>query len=424
MNADTKKIIFKILIVCYVSCSLCIMFSSRISGDYKSRMYYDFKDFGSALEEFNDELFGILIVKDYELNNKILFNKHALKSFERSKLYSSKFGSRLSFYDFEDMYTRTNEVIVNIFKDGIVSKSEQKYIITLYDYNKELIDNYKGIFGLLYDSYNVNLKRKLKRNINSAYADFCENADAKLNSEKYMYLINYQGDYSDFNYIRAENFIYEIFSKLVPNQQLKYNNVNEVNSDMLVYKTHANDDGVNILEKNPEPQYEVEYNKETKELTVRLFSYIVPPQRLKEEEIDSLADEIIKKFNYDGFLYERELTVDSEGELNRINYLYINKIGDVYDKQQEVRISITSYGIVDEFYIVDYDSADCEHNFIDSEEILHKINDNAEVIGIYKVKNIKNEVEYLVQLLYEEVNYDLVFNGATGQIKNYSRNDL
>lgn len=423
MNRN-RKIILKVLAIFFsITCIISFNLGIKTIGEYKNRMYYDFKDFGTALEKFSDELFGILILKDYELSNKVLFNKDALKSFERSKRDAANFGSNLSYYDFEDLYARINEVIVNIFNDGIINSSEREFIMTFYEYNKELIENYKDIFGPLYNTNNTNYRRRFERNIDRAFADFCENADSKLNSDKYMNLISYQGDYSDFDYISAENFINDIFSKVVPAQHLKYNNKNEISTDMLVYTTHAEDDEINILEKNPEPQYKVEYDKKTKELRVKLFASIVPPQSFKEEEIDSLADNIIKRFNYNGFLYEREIKFNSDGEFYGIDYSYINKIGDVYDKSQEIKLSVTSYGIVNEFYIVDHDNMDLEFNFIDSEEILQKVCD-AEVIDIYKVKNIKGEAEFIVKLSYEEVNYDVIFNGVTGEMKNYSRNGV
>lgn len=393
----------------------------KISEGYKSRMYYDLKNYVSEIEELNEKLSGILITEGFDhLDKELYINNEILRSFERSKIDAGRIGNFDYTNDYDDIYRRFNDNIVNILYDETTSNSEKEYINTLYDYNTELISDYRGILESLHGRGKENGEKRIINKITKVYNEFSNKADEILNTEYYSMLKDYKGDFSNFDFNRAEKFVDDIFSKVVPGQILNYNNKADIYADKFIFTTHEDGEKMDTRTVYQVPQYRIEYDKEGREVYLTLVGGTIPTYVLKEEEVDSIAQDILERLNYEGFLYERTVSNFNIPQLSSITYSYINKIDDIWDQQQKIELVLDSCGFVQELRIVDRENAEGLY-FVDIKEILSKIHKEADVNNIYKVKNIEGEAEYIVKLTYKGTNYNLVFDGGNGNLKKSDR---
>ncbi len=385
-----------------------------VSPEFKERMYYDFKSFEEEIERFDGKLSSIIIANEYNLS-KLLLNVEILNNFAKSKNIAARIGKYSLNYEYENIYNRYNDNIKCILQDGIINISEQKYINNLYNYNKEIIKEFSSIMEPL--SRTDYTPRQFYKNIINVYKEFSLSADEILNSESYSRLRNYSGDFSDFDTGRAERFVNDVFSKVVPGHVLNYNNMNDLNADRLIFATYEAEEEINAATINNVPQYVIEYDKRSREVFLRLAGRITPTYVLEEDEIDSIAQDIIKRLNYQGILYNRTVNNFSIPQLASIKYSYINKTDDVWDKQQDMELELDSYGLVIQLHIVDSDD-NVNLDFIDISGITSLIQKQADINDIYKIRNIDGELEYIINASYKGSGYDLIFDGTTGEFKS------
>ncbi|WMJ77306.1 MULTISPECIES: hypothetical protein [unclassified Sedimentibacter] len=96
-----------------------------------------------------------------------------------------------------------------------------------------------------------------------------------MNGDNYNMLRDYSGDFSDFDTERAEKFVKDIFSKVVPGRRLTYNNMDNLNDYRLLFATYDAEE-VNASAINNDPQYEIEYDKRSNEVYLRLVGRVAP----------------------------------------------------------------------------------------------------------------------------------------------------
>ncbi len=417
MKKNNDKLVIIILILFFV---LTIYRNTgyKLGEDYRKRMYYDLKNYVSTIEELNEKLVGILITGNYaNLNEELYISEEILRDFERSKSDAGRIGNFDYTNDYDNIYMRFNYSINNILQDGITSNSEKEYIDTLYNYNTELISQYKNILESIHGKFGDNSEKKVINKIIKVYNDFSNRADEILHTEYYSMLKDYKGDFSDFDFKKTEKLVDDIFSKVVPERILNYNNKADIYADKFIFTTHEDGEKMDTGIVYQVPQYRIEYDKAGREVYLTLVGGTIPTYVLKEEEVDSIAQDIIRRLNYEGFLYERTVSNFNIPQLSSITYSYINKIDDIWDQQQKIKLVLDSYGLVRELYMMDRDNDDRALYFVDIEEILNKIHKEAEINDIYKVKNIDGEAEYIVKLTFKGTNYELVFNGENGNLK-------
>ncbi len=104
--------------------------------------------------------------------------------------------------------------------------------------------------GKLYDEdvYDSNYEKKIEKKIIKTQSEFYKKADELLNQEKYKILIDYKlknkvaeniNIEDDFEQIKS--YCEDMFSKVIPDTILKYNNKDE-NINEYVFKTHEKHD--------------------------------------------------------------------------------------------------------------------------------------------------------------------------------------
>ncbi|MCT4617863.1 MAG: hypothetical protein N4A62_00485 [Marinisporobacter sp.] len=424
MKKEHKKIINIIIgMILYA----VVFYYGRVFGDgyhdLKGRMYHNFEDFGIELEVFNDELSKILILNEYDhYKEKVYMNENIRKEFYRSNYNASDMGNGHWATEYNFMYGNVNDVIQNILSDEKITPTEEKYLKNLYAYTEELIKEYRQIVGNSPESYNYKKQRKLEKQIVDIYNDYSQKADDLLCRKEYSFLKTYHGDFKHMGFKKAKTYCEEIFSKLVLNQILKHDNQEDVNHKEYVFKTSLKEGLPSNLKQlqNDQAEYEVSYNKITKKVKVRATSYHVPPKRKKESEIDKIADETIKQFNKNAIQYKRKAKYDKT-KLDYIEYMYIEKINDLYDETKKIKMDITGNGLVSYFEIMDFNDQKMIMPIVTKEEILSKINPKATINDCNIKRNEKGKIEYVVDLTYKDTLYKAIFDGEDGSLTYYKR---
>ncbi len=392
--------------------------------DLKNRMYYDFKDFGESLEVLNSNLSRILVLEELNINKEYEYvSKDRLRNFQSSAFNSESLDRTSNFHDFIFMYSGTNSIIQNILRDETISINEKEYLETLYEYNNNLIEDYKSIIGVLYyKDWDYEKSNELRKNIVGIYNEFCSKADNLLDSPKYKLLKEYRGSFKEnskeFEKIKAHCEI--VFSKLVNDQTLEYDNRDKLNSDKYIFTTYEKRDETKPFDR---VDYSVEYDKNTNEISVTAVSFSVfsKTPKYEEKELDSMVDDVVDKFNMGAFNYNKEVHYDNENSLEEIRYSYIIKNDNVYDEFERINIVIQPHGLINRFTIFYSSNKDIPIPKVSENEILSKINNNAEILDIFLVRNIKENVEYELHLNYRNTLYAAVFDGENGSLKYFSK---
>ncbi|MCC5911691.1 MAG: hypothetical protein JJT76_14795 [Clostridiaceae bacterium] len=393
---------------------------------FNNRMYYDFQDFGIALEEMNESISSIFILqKDSFTKEKSFMDRKALLDYLSSKRYAADRGNFTRRHEYPSLYREVDRVIDNILLDGRVSPSEERYLKKLYAYNEALIHAHREALGDT-DDMNSEAWRNARDEIVTIYEEFSTIANDLIDSEEYSFLQDFKGDFEEVHFLRAKKFSEKVFSKAIPDQALPFDNREEKYTEKFIFSTHDDED-IRIYGLNEETQYKVLYHKGSREVTLYSWRGIIPSNQntsdmYTEKELDALAEEILAKFGDVGFLYDRSVTIDLESKkLQSITYAYIQKIDDVYDEQQKVELTLTNYGAVSKLYIVDHDDIEMKLPLVSQEEILEKLSPDTTVQAIFKVRNLQGEMEYEVHILYEGTTYGVIFDGDTGGLKYYGR---
>jgi len=442
MENNNKKLIVNIFIFILLFGGTFYVVRTNLNqhDELNSRMYYDFENYGKALEELNDDLARIIVLMDCSFSEKKAFmNEIVLQNYRISKMFTADVRNYKFFHEYQYLYRDVDDVMDNIFIDDSISPSEERYLRALYNYNGALINDYIEFLGTEYDGYDYDQLKKLQNKIADIYEDFSNKAESLLDTEEYSFLKGYKGDFAEADFLRANKFAEEIFSKIVPNQSLAYDNRDEVNNDKFIFTTNEDNEGIDITDQDQDIQYSVEYKKYSKEVRLSLTSYTMfePSQKYAEEELDALAEEIISKFDNTGYLYDKEVVYSTDDDsfssnsklvnskenkiLSSITYSYIERIDDVYDEQRKILLTLESCGLLSDFYIIDRDDVIIDPPMIQKEEILEKIKPEYAIQDIIKVRNLSEEMEYEVHLSYQNTNYAAVFDGDTGGLNYFGR---
>jgi len=440
VNNNEKLIVNILIFILLFGGTFYVRNNLNQQDELNSRMYYDFENYGKALEELNDDLSRIIVLMDCDFSERKTFmNEIVLQNYRISKMFTRDVTNYKIFYSYQYLYRDVDDVMNNIFIDDSISPSEERYLRALYNYNGALINDYIEILGTEYDGNDYKQLKKQQNEIADIYEDFSNKAELLLDTEEYSFLKGYKGDFAEADFLRANKFAEDIFSKIVPNQSLAYDNRDEVNMDKFTFNTHKDGEDIGITDRDKDSQYSVDYKKYSKEVRLRLTSYTVfePSKQYTEEELDALAEEIISKFDNTGYLYDKEVvystyndSFSSNGKLvnnkenktlSSITYSYIERIDDIYDEQRKIQLTLESCGLLSDFYIIDHDDVKIDQPMIKKEEILEKIKPEYEIQDMIKVRNLRAEMEYEVQLSYQDINYAAVFDGDTGELKYFGR---
>ncbi|MBZ9625814.1 hypothetical protein G9F71_023705 [Clostridium sp. FP2] len=394
------------------------------SMELKSRMFYDFRNFGTELENSNEQISQILKINNYN-KDKQLINREIVVDFSRSNSSAQHISNGKYYDDYWIMYLNVSETIKNILSDGLISPPEKKYLESLYSYNDELIKECKSILGNTYKDIDIDFdnKKKLEKNIIKIYNNYSKKSEELLNTEKYSFIKEYKGDFSgkNFNKLDFENakkYCKETFLKIVKNTPLEEENSTEGNSDTYIFKTKSlpidsiMEDGV---------EYKINFHKKTKEVSIDATRFTVPNYGLTEKQLDKIAREMVLKFSNNAFRYDKKINYEKNTKIRSIEYSYIEEINGIYDEMKKIEICLERQGLISKFKIVyPYDKKIIAPT-ISKEEILKKIEKGSEVIDVLTIRNTEGKTEYEVHLKQNNTVYATVFDGQKGDLKYYGK---
>ncbi|QXM06454.1 hypothetical protein [Crassaminicella indica] len=430
MKKAHKAIIY--IILCVIIYVIGGYYGQMVINGYcglKDRMYNDFEAFGVELENFNDELSNILVLKEHRFNKeKVFINKNIVWNFHLSNCDARSIGKVRYHGDYECdwMYYDVNDVIQNILYDGKITPSEEKYLKNLYDYTDHLIKEYRIIVKDVRSKWDYENKKKLKKRIVDIYNDYSKNAQDLLESKQYSFLKIYKGDFKDLDVEKAKGYCKEVFSKIVPDQTLKYQEEDDMIQEEYIFKTYEEGnsykDTFAVKKDKPDVDYYVTYNKKTNKIVIIATGWRVSTtKKYTQDELDQIAKNIMMKFNKEPYCCKKKGKYDEKGNLVYMKYSYMEKNNDVYDAMKAINIELKADGRLSEFEIIYPRERKFILPTITKEEILGKINQEATIKDCIIRRNNKGEAEYVVYLIYKDTLYEAVFNGEYGNLMSYVR---
>ncbi len=418
--------------------SIVALYYSRLFiesyNELNHRIYNDFEEFEASLESLNENISQLLVLTNYTYDKGFNFiNQDTVVDFYRS-LHDAE---DIKIGDFQDdyshMYLHINDVIKKILDDDIIDSYERKYLSKLYSYNNKLIEEYRNILGNLYHdniiSYNYDKILRLHRNIVKILNNYSTKADNTLNSKKYSLLLDYKDILkrsnsrnieSQISFKEAQKYCKKIFSKLVPNRNLKYSNKDVMNADKYIFKTYPDTEPPVVTDVYT-PAYNVIFNKNTNELNITVRRSLVTNITHSENILDEIVNTTVKKLNSNVTNYDKIIYYDENKKIERIKYFYIEKIDGIYDEMKKLKVVIQPDGLIRNIYIIFPSSKSIIVPSISKKEILSKIDKKAQIEDIITINTIEREVEYEVHIRYKDTVYAAVFDGKDGKLKYYGR---
>ncbi|MFT5873753.1 MAG: hypothetical protein ACI8WT_002704 [Clostridium sp.] len=401
--------------------------------EFKNRMSRDFEDFGTELENFNDQISQTLKIDTYN-KEKEFINREITFDFYRSNINAGHVSKEPYNDNYCMMYLHINDVIKNILSDELISPPEKKYLESLYSYNDELIKECKRIIGTAYKDYDFDKQKEVEKNIVKIYNNYSEKSENLLNAEKYSFIKEYKGDFSskDFNEVTfedAKEYCNQLFSKLNKDRSLQDDNSLDRNIDKYTFITKSPSTG---FEMHDEPVWKVEFDKKTKEVSIEATNFTFFPRAnngYTEQELDNLAKETVAKFDNSAFRYYKKISYEENTngkksiKIRSIKYAYIEEINGIYDEMKKIEICLEREpkGLISRFKIVYPYDENIIAPTISKEEILKKIQPGSEIIDILTIRNIEGKTEYEVHLKYKDTTYAAVFDGQNGDLNYYGR---
>ncbi|MBF8984092.1 hypothetical protein IZY60_11135 [Lutibacter sp. B2] len=427
MNKSNKKAL------CYIACWIIFLIvfyygKGHVKGydELRARMYNDFENFGTELEILNDHLSQTLVLNQHDFNKEKKFvNRNVMLNFWRSDNDAADLGKGKMFNHYTDMYLEVNDVIYNIVADEIITTAERKYLESLYTYNNELLKEYNHVVGDIRTNWDYDKIRKSEKKIVKTYNDFSQKAENLLETPKYSFLKEYKGDFKEADCESAKSYCEEVFSKLVKDQTLKYNNKDEVNTEEYVFETSLKTGLPTTLKElqSDDVEYKVSYDKETKKVVVRAVSYSTTPsiRKYTEDELDKMANDVISKFYKNASKYDKNIDYEKGRKIDYIKYYYMEKTNGIYDETKKIEMNIEAHGLVSNLEIMHPNEQEIIMPTISKEEIVAKIDKDAEIIDCIVVRNIEGKTDYVVHLRYKDTLFEAVFDGETGNPEYYGR---
>ncbi len=385
------------------------------------------KDLSQAideLEQMNEAIFGLYMGAAFEEDHKIdtehIFNLGLFQE-EIEKIFKLSQGP-FRWYDLDRVEWNIND----INKKGYLSKEDEKYLKSFHNYNKRLIQAYHEILNknkIDENSFDIEHKK-----IKKVYKAFMEDANRMAMEEEYRRIRRYR--------------VYKEEGKTMRN--------NEKAKTSISLK-EANELGVKVLERlfHEEALLTKEKDSETDEYTFsnkwedgkdkNLYSISIDKEKgsfsmykrsqlvtntLSEEEIDKKAREIkdiVVPKNY--VCYERKKRLN-EGKLEEIEYKFIEKINSVYNEFHIIEMQINCYGALSDLYISDplNEKMLIEKPKLTKEDILSKLS-KGKIENILLVKDKKGQLEYRVFIDFNEDIYTYIFDGNTGEKRDFRKSE-
>lgn len=390
----------------------------KYKSEVQRRLYDNFEAFGRSIERLNDNISRILVMRDYSSDREFM-DVDVLNRFNSSSFIAQDLSKSNNVIIYDRIYSRVNGVITRILSDGMISEDEGKYLNALYDYNNELIKEYKNNIGSLYDQREYKKLMKLMNNMPEVYIDFLQVAFDLASTQKYGFVKEYRGDFKDGDLGAAKKYCEEVLSKLAPNKSLKMNAVFGENPNTYIFTT-GNLNSNNLMK--DEVEYNAVFNIETKEVSISATGYMIKNTWLNEKDLDDRAKNVLSQFNSNLSLHNRKVIFDDKGKLDQISYSYIEKNNDVYDEIKKIEITIQRQGIINNFKIVYPSDKQIILPPISQKEILAKVDKKGEISEVLLIRNVEGKMEYEVHIKYNGTLYAAVFDGESGNLKYFGRN--
>lgn len=266
------------------------------------------------------------------------------------------------------------------------------------------------------------------KKIVSIYNKYSKEAQSLLDSDKYKCLKGYEGEFNTQKTEEIQKICKDNFTKLIEERNLEYSKDESENKENYVFYVNnafRNDNQIDF--ENEHVPYKITYSKKNRQIHIKALSYIIYPREktCKEDELDTIAEEAIVKFNDKAFMYNKKISYEDKGKLDRITYDYIAKEGIVYDEMKKIQLEVNIIGLISEFRIVDYkgNNETLIQNF-NKEDFLSKINPNIKIVKDLVIRTLDDKILYVTYFNYKDTLYEQVVDVDKGEIIQCSRNHI
>lgn len=337
--------------------------------DYQNMMVYLFEDFGLELANIDKQLGVVLENKNLTMSDSNYVDPILAKYLLFANYHAADQGDFREKSNYIFMYRNVNQIMQTITSDKILTKSEKLYIQTLQDYTQMLIKSHNLIMEAQKESYDYKKGIRFRKKIAKVYESFSNTAQTLLQSPKYAFLENYQGDFESFDIEHAEKVCNELLLKINKDKKFVFDDRNEVNLQILMFRTNLEETDFLSMKsvRSDQIDYEITYQKVTREVVLRSYRegwvrdepYKPYNKATIEANLDQMATKISQTINKNTVLSKRKIHYQKNDGKNvtigEIEYVFTQKINDIDTNPKNINIRISEDGLINEIRFIDTD---------------------------------------------------------------------
>ena len=398
---------------------------NRSSKEYVyERVDRDLEEAIGEMEDINEALFGTYMEQELEGKRSISTDYiYSLAMFDDEIEREFDLPKRLNFRWYDIVYVKWT-------MDGIgdklnLSKKDEQFLESAHNYNKRLIESYYEI--LRENKTDTNDINRDHAKIKKIYRQFILRANEIASEQEYGDMVRYSLDdeYGEagesdkeinISEKQAEKMASELLEMMFGGKPVLVKVNRNGDSEYEFYNSW--DDG------RDEDMYNISIDKGNGKFRMYKRSQLVI-NGLEEKDLDKKAGEIMDIFVPESYIFYKREKVGRGGDIDRIEYSFINKKDDVYDESHAVEISINSSGALQDMYISDpFKRFDMEvpKAGVSKKEILSSLK-RGDVKNIILVKTIKGQLQYRVFVEFGQELYTSSFDADTGESVDFKKSE-
>lgn len=324
--------------------------------DHLTMMTDQFESFNESLKSLEGNL-NLLLEKGPETVEVVSYiDQTVADNFWQANYSASKLSHSSNMNPFKFIYSRVNGVMTQITADRVVTVSEKNYVTELANYTHALIETQDILLKDISDAESHEKRKAFEKRIANVYASFSITSEKLLEMPQYAFLEQYEGDFETADFQHAQAVCNTLFSKLVENRSLEFDNRDDVNINTFVFETNKDNwkpitNGQLDTNKN---EYRVTYHKITHEITYYIASVVLPSKRMTEKEIDDIANQTSMKIHKDLIFFDKKVTYNrSDKRIENITYTYKKKSSGADDTPTSVEMVVGIHGLVNHVKMID-----------------------------------------------------------------------
>ncbi len=357
MELSKKHILMILLLTVFVFSNLLLLTIERylitIEG-FAECARVSYEDFGKEIAKLDQQMKPLLKNKALTgpLHSGDYLDRNVNSLFSLTRFNLEKIKNRYTTGDITFFYSDLTQLLNDISADRQVSEAEQRFLKDLSAYTSEVIklhDHYSEKITLLDFNSSFIKKFTYSNQVIDMYYGFFKDTDMLINSERYAYMRDFQGDYSTFDYASAEKICHEVYAQLIGGKPLTYNNKKEIYKRDLVFQTMPLDQDLFSPEafNKTDHDYFVRFSKDYSGIFISINSYNDSGEVLSPSVLGQKAEVLANKISTKAKRLETHLD-DAYANPDKSTFKYtflVNPKGQT-DEERNMNIELLKSGEV------------------------------------------------------------------------------